>query len=140
MSLVLYSPPGLDGFRRKIALIAGATKVFRVQTCVTNDDLLQYNLDLEARDREIAALKVQLRNLAVQDKALDLFRADVIAKGLVEPNVKLCDDHFEIPSPLNANVELLNNLALAKNRATALRKKASKKDDLCEFLVELCKI
>ena len=92
-------------------------------------------LDLEARDREIAALKGQLRDLAVQNEALDLSRTDEIAKGLVEPNVKLCDDHFEIPLPLKASIELPNILALARDRAIALRKKALKQHDLCEFLV-----
>ena len=45
------------------SLYAGATKVLRMQTCVANDDLLQCRLDLEAPDREIAALKSQLRGL-----------------------------------------------------------------------------
>ena len=98
----------------------------RVQTCVANDDLSQCKFDLEARDREIAALKDQLRDLAVQNKALDLSRTDEIAKGLVEPNVKLCDDHFEISLPLKADTELPNSLALARDRAIALRKKGFK--------------
>ena len=42
-----------------------------MQTCVANDNLLQYKLDLKARDREIAALKSQQRELTVQDEALD---------------------------------------------------------------------
>ena len=120
----------------RLPLYAGATKVLRVQTCVANDDLSQRKLDLEARDKKIAALKGQLKDLAVQDEALDLSRADVVAKGLVEPDFKLCDDHFEIPLPLKADVELLNNLALARDRAIALRKKALMQHDLCEFLVK----
>ena len=59
----------------------------------------------------------------MQDKALNLYRSDVIAKNLVEPNVKLSDSHFEIPLPLKTDVELPNNLALARDRAIALRKK-----------------
>ena len=94
-----------------------------MQTSVANDDLLKYKLDLETRDRKIAALKDQLRGLAGQNEALDLSRTDEIAKGFVEPNVKLCDDHFEIPLPLKADVELLNNLALARDRAIDLRKR-----------------
>ena len=35
----------------------------------------------------------------MQNEALYLSRTDEIAKGLVEPNVELCDDHFEIPLP-----------------------------------------
>ena len=58
----------------------------------------------------------------MQDEALDLSRTDEIAKDFVEPNVKLCDDDFEIPLPLKADIELLNNLALARDRAIALRK------------------
>ena len=104
-------------------LYVGATKVLRVKTSVANDDLLQYKLGLKARLREIAALKGQLRDLAVQNKALDLSRSDVIAKGLVEPNAKLCDDHFKISLPLKADVELPNNLALARDRPIVLRKK-----------------
>ena len=110
-----------------------------MQTCVANDDLSQCKLDLEARDREIAALKGQLRDLAVQNEALDLSRTDEIAKGLVEPNVKLCDDHFEIPLALKADIELPNNLALGRDRAIALRKKDLKQHDLCEFLMETAK-
>ena len=111
-------------FGGRSLLYARVTKVLRVQTYVANDDLLQCKLDLEASDREIAALKGQLRDLVVQNEALDLSRTDEIDKGLVEPNVKLCDDHFEIPLPLKANVELPNNLALAGDRAIALRKMA----------------
>ena len=37
---------------------------------------------------------------------------------------------------LKADIELLNNLALARDRAIALRKKALKQHDLCEFFVE----
>ena len=40
-------------------LCARATKVLRAQTCVANNDLSQYKLDLEARDREIAALTLE---------------------------------------------------------------------------------
>ena len=117
-------------------LYARATKVLRVQTCVINDHLSQCKLDLEARNREPASSKGQLRDLAVQNEALGLSRTDEIAKGLVEPNVKLCDDHFEIPLPLKADIELPNNLALARDRAIALRKKTLKQHDFCEFLVE----
>ena len=132
----IFTPLGWMASGGRSPLYVRATKVLRVQTCVANDDLSQCKLDLEARDREIAALKGQLRDLAVQNEALDLSRTDEIAKGLVEPNVKLCDDHFEIPLPLKADIELPNNLALARDRAIALRKKALKQHDLCEFLVE----
>ena len=57
-------------------------------------------------------------------------------KGLVEPNVKLCDNHFEFSLPLKADVELINNLELARDRATVLKIKALKRHDLREFLVE----
>ena len=120
----------------KLPLYARDTKVLRVQARVANDNLWQCKLDLEAHDREIAALKGQLWGLAVQNKALDLSRNDEISKGLIEPNVKLCDDPFEIPLPLKADVEVPNNLALARDRDIALRKKAFKQHDLCEFLVE----
>ena len=59
----------------------------------------------------------------MQDKALNLYRSDVIAKNLVDPNVKLSDNHFEITLPLKTDVELPNNLALARDRAIVLRKK-----------------
>ena len=58
MSLMLYSPPGLDGFAGRSPLYAAATKDLKVQTFVANDDLSQYKLDLEACDRKIAALKI----------------------------------------------------------------------------------
>ena len=132
----IFNPLGWMASGGRLPLFARATKVVRVQTCVVNDDLSQCKLDLDARDREIAGLKGQLRDLALQNKALDLSRTDKIAKGLAEPNVKLCDDHFEIPLPLKADIELRNNLALPRDRAIALRKKALKQHDLCEFLVE----
>ena len=122
----IFTPLGWMASGGRSSLYARATKVLGEQTCVANDDLSQCKLDLEARDREIAASKGQLRDLAVQNEALDLSRTDEIAKGLVEPNVKLCNDHFEIPLPLKADIELPNNLALARNRAIALRKKTLK--------------
>ena len=96
----------------------------KVQTCGVNYDLSQYKLDLEAHGRKIAALRGQLRYLAMQDKALGLPGTDAIDEGLVQPNVKLYDDYFEIPLPLKADAELFNNLALARDRA--LRKKCFK--------------
>ena len=125
-----------SGGRWLSPLYASATKIRRVQTCEANDDLSQRKLDLEARDREIAALKDPLWDLALQNEALGLSRTDESAKGLAEPNVKLCEDHFEIPLPSKADVELPNNLALARDKAIALRKKALKQHDLWEFLVE----
>ena len=119
----IFTPLGWMASGERSPLYARATKVLRVKTCVANDDLSQCKLDLEARDREIAALKDQLRDLAVQNEALDLSRTDEIAKGLVEPNVKLYNDHFEISLPLKADVELPNNLELSRDRAIALRKK-----------------
>ena len=79
----------------------------RKSRCVANDDLSQCKLDLEVRDRKIVAVKGQLRDVAVQNEALDLSSTDVIAKGLVNPNVKLCDNHFEIPLPLIADVKII---------------------------------
>ena len=74
---------------------------------MANDNLSQYKLDLEARDREIAAIKGQSKDLAVQNEALDLSRTDVIAKSLVEPNVKPCNNHIEIPLPLKVDLNCL---------------------------------
>ena len=108
----IFNPLGWMASGGRSLLFARANKVVRVQTCVVNDDLSQCKLDLDARNREIAGLKGQLKDLALQNKALDLSRTDKIAKGLAEPNVKLCDDHFEIPLPLKADIELPNNLAL----------------------------
>ena len=81
-------------------------------------------------------MKAQLRDLAVQDEAVELSCTDVIANSLVEPNVKLCENRFEIPLPLKADVKLPNNFALAKDRAIALRRKALKQEDFYKFLVE----
>ena len=133
----IFIPLGWMTSGGRSPLYVGDTKVLRVKTSVANDDLLHYKLDLEARLRKIFALNGQLRDLAVQDKALDSSRSDVIDKGLVEPNAKLCDDHFKISLPLKADVGLPNNLALARDRPIALRKRALKQHDLCEFLVEI---
>ena len=76
----MFTPLGWMASGRRSPLYTRATKVLRVQTCVANDDLSQCKLDLKARDREIAALKGQLRNLAVQNEAFDLSRTDKTAK------------------------------------------------------------
>ena len=65
----------------KSPLHVGLLRFLKVRTCVANDDLSQYKLDLEAREKGIFAFKGQLRELAVQDEALYLSRTDIIAKG-----------------------------------------------------------
>jgi len=74
--------------------------------------------------------------LSLDDEVIDRSRNDLLANDLVEPNVKLKDDHYEIPVPLKANVKLPNNFVLAVDRAEGIRKKALKHPDVHEFLVE----
>ena len=50
-SHAIFIPLGRMASEGRSPLYAGATKVLRVQTCVANDDLSQYKLDLEALDR-----------------------------------------------------------------------------------------
>ena len=55
---------------------------------------------------------------------------------MVEPNAKLKGDHYEVPIPLKANVNLPNDFVLTAERMEDLRKKALKHLDVFEFLVE----
>ena len=65
----VFTPLGWMASGGRLPSYARATKVIRVQTCEANDDLSQYKLDLEARDRKIAAFrKVSLRTWLCRTK------------------------------------------------------------------------
>ena len=63
-------------------------------------------------------------------------RTDIVAQELVEPRVKIKNGHFEIPVPSKLDFKLPNNFGLASDRVAAIKKKALKQPDLCQFLVE----
>ena len=63
-------------------------------------------------------------------------RTDIVAQELVEPRVKIKNGHFEIPVPLKLDFKLPNNFGLASDRVSAIKKKALKQLDLCEFSAE----
>ena len=69
----IFSPLDWMASGGRLPLYAGTTNVLKVQTCVANEDLSRYKLDQEARDREIVALKSQLkRSLKGQLRYLDV--------------------------------------------------------------------
>ena len=81
-------------------------------------------------------MKSTLRDLVVEDEAIQWSRNDVTANQLVEPNVKVKNTSFEIPVPLVENATLPNNITLARDRAKSLRRKALHDEDLSKFVVD----
>ena len=93
-------------------------------------------LELEARDKEIADLKAKLKEVLLDSETQAMSRTDIVAQELVEARVKTKNGHFEIPVPLKLDFKLPNNFGLASDRVAAIKKKALKQPDLCQFLVE----
>ena len=81
---------------------------------------------------EIAHLKQSLRELTLEDEAVQPSRSDEVAKDIVETDIKLIDHRYEIPVPLNVEVveKLPNNYQSALDRARSMRRSALKNPEL----------
>ena len=87
---------------------------------------------------EVADLKQSLRELDMADEAVEPSRNDEIAKQLVEGNVKVIDNRYEIPVPLNMEAveQLPHNYQNALDRAMTMRRSASKNPELKKTLID----
>ena len=83
-------------------------------------------------------MKQSLRELDLTDEAEEPSRNDEIAKQLVENNIKVIDNRYEIPVPLNMEVvkQLPNNYQNALDRAMTMRCSALKNPELKKTLID----
>ena len=88
--------------------------------------------------REIANLKQSLRESNLENEALQPSRNDERAEEIVESDIKVVDNRYEIPVPLNMAVveQLPNNYQSALDRAVSVRRSALKNSDLKETLTD----
>ena len=88
--------------------------------------------------REIANLKQSLRESNLENEALQPSRNDERAKEIVESDIKVVDNRYEIPVPLNMAVveQLPNNYQSALDRAVSMRRSALKNSDLKKTLTD----
>ena len=92
---------------------------------------------------ENATLKENLRQLELQEEELQPSKNDEIAQALVESNIKVVEDRYEIPVPLKQDVveTLPNNYDYALKRTKMLRTSGLKnlglKDTLTNTFAEL---
>ena len=103
------------------------------------------NVDCECSGRccakfknEIVDMKQSLRELDLADEAVEPSRNDEIAKQMVEGNIKVIDNRYEIPVPLNMEVveQLPNNYQNALDRAMTMRRSALKNPELKKTLID----
>ena len=91
---------------------------------------------LEALRQENEELKAELRERTLDEEKFDLSQNDIIARQMVEPNIKVCDNRYEIPVPLLKQAcELKDNYEMAAKRAFSTRQTALKKPQLLDTLV-----
>ena len=88
--------------------------------------------------REIVNLKQSLRESNLENEALQPSRNDERAKEIVESDIKVVDNRYEIPVPLNMAVveQLPNNYQSALDRAVSMRRSALKNSDLKKTLTD----
>ena len=81
---------------------------------------------------EISKLKQSLRESNLEDESVQPSRNDETAKAIVEANVKLIEQRYEIPVPLDVEVveKLPNNFQTALDRALSIRRSALKSNEL----------
>ena len=95
----------------------------------------------EVYSREIAQLKEAVRIFEVEDEALQPSANDEIVRNLVETNVRVVNDRYEVPVPLKDDVvkALPNNYSNALNRTSSVRRKALKDPKLMCMLTDTFK-
>ena len=78
--------------------------------------------------QEVLALREQLRRYILEDEEIQVSTSDEITRELVEPNVNVVNNRYEIPVPLKVDVveAFPNNYANALNRNFLLRKRVLK--------------
>ena len=88
--------------------------------------------------RENIALKEAIRANEIENETLQPSKNDKIARKLVETNVKVANDRFEIPVPLKNDVveKLPNNYSNALKRTLSVRRKALNDVQLKNMLTE----
>ena len=87
---------------------------------------------------EVEQLKQSLRESNLEDEAMQLSRNDETAKKLVETEIRVVDNRYEIPVPLNLEVieRLPNNYQSALDRTVNMRRSALKNPDLKKTLTD----
>ena len=112
-----------------------AVKVCRAACTVVTREVSELKDVIKGKDNEIEQLKEAIKDLVLQDEVPQPSRSDVVASQMVESEVKCKNGHYVVPVPLKPG-SLPNNYVSALNRATALRSKALKQPDVCQYLVE----
>ena len=105
------------------------------RTQVANN--VKYSCDCSKLKLENSDLKQKLRDLELQDEVIQPSRNEDIAREIVESNIKIVDDRYEIPVPLKTDVveRLPNNYHSALNRTLLIQKRALKNVKLREILL-----
>ena len=105
------------------------------RTKVANN--VEYPCDCSKLKLENSDLKQKLRDLELQDKVIQPSRNEDIAREIVESNIKIVNERYEIPVPLKPEVivRLPNNYHNALNRTLLIHKRALKNVKLREILL-----
>ena len=86
----------------------------------------------------VSALREQLRRYILEDEEIQMSTSNEITRELVEPNVNVVNNRYEIPVPLKVDVveTLPNNYAYALDRNFLLRKSALKNNSVKKTLID----
>ena len=103
----------------------------KFQTLKVNLECCNKNDCVKLR-QEVSALREQLRRYILEDKEIQVSTSNEITRELVEPNVNVVNNRYEIPVPFKVDVvkALPNNYAYALNHNFLLRKSALKNNSV----------
>ena len=97
-----------------------------------------HECDCEQLKDKNLLLTQKVREYEIQDEILHPSKNDEVAREIVETNVKVINDRYEIPVPLKADLvkTLPNNYKNALNRTQNLRCKTLRNSDLKKLLTD----
>ena len=109
----------------------------KLQTLKVNLECCNKNDCVKLR-QEVSALREQLRRYILEDEKIQVSTSDEITRELVEPNVNVVNNRYEIPVPLKVDVveALPNNYAYTLDRNFLLRKSALKNNCVKKTVIE----
>ena len=109
----------------------------KLQTLKVNLECCNKNDCVKLR-QEVSTLREQLRRYILEDEEIQVSTSDKITRELVEPNVNVVNNRYEIPVPLKVDVveALPNNYAYSFDRNFLLRKSALKNNSVKKTLID----
>ena len=98
---------------------------------------LSVHPDVNDTDQKILELQQTIRDLSIQDEAIQLSVCDRKAQQIVEDNTRVVDGRYEMPVPFKDTIDTLpSNFQLATKRLSSLRQRMLKNPEHMQAVAE----